>query len=84
MNPNGKLWTYEEYKEIADLLHEKYPNICVISDEVYENTQIKGKEFVRFATLPNMRHRTVSVFSAGKLFSCTGWRVGWAIGPEYI
>jgi len=31
-----------------------------------------------------MDHRTVSVFSAGKLFSCTGWRVGWAIGPEHI
>lgn len=84
MNPNGKLWTLEEYTKIANLLEEKYPHVCVISDEVYEFTNLKNLDFVRFATMPNMRDRTISVYSGGKLFSCTGWRVGWAIGPEHI
>ena len=84
MNPNGKLWTKEEYTQIANLLLEKYPHVCVIADEVYEFTNLHNQEFVRFSSIPNMKERTVSVFSGGKLFSCTGWRVGWAIGPEHI
>ena len=83
MNPLGKLWTEEEYLKIVKIV-EKFPNIIVISDEVYECTNSKNEKFVRFATIGNMWERTVSVYSVGKLFSCTGWRVGFMIGPEEI
>ena len=68
MNPLGKLWTMDEYLKIAKIL-EKFPNVCVISDEVYEHTNKENADFPRFATIENMWQRTVSVYSVGKLFS---------------
>lgn len=57
----------------------QHPNLTVISDEVYE-WMVYGVPFERFATLPGMYERTLSVGSAGKTFSITGWKVGWLIG----
>ena len=56
----------------------------MISDDVYEYLVFDGKETILFATLGDNWNRTVSVFSGGKLFSATGWKVGWAIGPSDI
>ncbi|PCH41280.1 PLP-dependent transferase [Wolfiporia cocos MD-104 SS10] len=81
-NPVGKVFTREELEKIAALA-EKH-NLLVMSDEVYDFLVFDGKEHVRIATLPGMWDRTVTVGSAGKLFSATGWRVGWLIGPASI
>jgi len=84
-NPTGKIYTMDELTEIANIIKKKAPNALVISDEVYEHIYYDDHSFFpRMANVPGMWDRTVSVYSAGKIFSCTGLRVGWAIGPEEI
>jgi len=66
---------------------QQYPNIFVLEDGVYEGTvfnNMKPFELPRMAKVKNMWNRTVSIYSAGKLFSMTGIRVGWAIGPQHL
>ncbi|TDL29711.1 PLP-dependent transferase [Rickenella mellea] len=81
-NPVGKVFSRKELEEIAALATEF--NLLVMSDEVYDCLVFDGKEHIRFANLPGMWDRTVSVYSAGKAFAATGWRVGWLIGPPAI
>ncbi|XP_068191793.1 kynurenine--oxoglutarate transaminase 1-like isoform X2 [Antennarius striatus] len=81
-NPLGKVYTREELQMIADLCI-KYDVIC-ISDEVYEWLTYDGAQHVRIASLPGMWERTVTIGSAGKTFSATGWKVGWAISQGQI
>lgn len=70
-------------EHIANLC-EKYDVIC-ISDEVYEwITYNKNRKHIRIATLPNMWQRTLTIGSAGKIFSSTGLKLGWTIGPENL
>lgn len=78
-NPVGKVFTRAELEAIAALVQEF--NLLVLSDEVYEWMVYAGAEHLRFATLPGMAERTVTLGSAGKTFSVTGWKVGWAIAP---
>eukprot|EP01083_Nonionella_stella_P022803 63043_1 len=82
-NPTGKVFSREELLGIADIVR-RHPRVIVLSDEVYEFITFDGIEHVRFATLPDMWDRTVTISSCGKTFSCTGWKVGWAIGPERL
>lgn len=63
---------------------KKNENLVVLADEVYEKVVFDGNELVRFANIEGMWDRTVSIYSAGKTFSMTGLRVGWAIGPSYL
>ena len=56
----------------------------VICDEVYEHLAYDGRPHIPFATLPGMRERTVRIGSAGKIFSLTGWKVGWVTGPREL
>ncbi|KAK0404213.1 hypothetical protein QR680_017342 [Steinernema hermaphroditum] len=81
-NPTGKLFTREELQAIANLA-EKY-DLLVIADEVYEWHVYPGREMVRFASLPGMFDRTITIGSAGKAFSVTGWKLGWAMGPPEL
>jgi len=81
-NPIGKVFKREELEKIAVLAEEF--NLLVMSDEVYENLVFDNNEHVRFASLPGMWDRTVSVYSAGKSFAATGWRIGWLVGPPSI
>jgi len=81
-NPVGKVFTREELETIAAIAEEH--NLLVMADEVYDCLVFDGKEHIRFATLPGMWDRTVTVLSAGKAFAATGWRVGWLIGPPSI
>ena len=78
-SPLGKVFTMPELASIADVVNST-ENLTVISDEVYEGVIFDGREHNRFASLPGMHERTISLFSFGKLFSCTGWRLGYAIG----
>jgi len=78
-NPTGKVFTAFELEQIAALC-ERF-DACVLSDEVYEHLVFAPAKHVRPATLPALASRTVTVGSAGKSFSLTGWKVGWAIAP---
>ncbi|OIJ69628.1 pyridoxal phosphate-dependent aminotransferase [Streptomyces mangrovisoli] len=74
-NPTGTVLTREELAAIAALAVER--DLLVITDEVYEHLVFDGAEHVPLATFPGMRERTVTIGSAGKTFSFTGWKVGW-------
>ncbi|MBX6750977.1 MAG: aminotransferase class I/II-fold pyridoxal phosphate-dependent enzyme, partial [Micromonosporaceae bacterium] len=80
-NPTGKVFTPDELSLIASLCQE-YDAIAV-TDEVYEHLVFSDASSVHcpIATLPGMRERTLRISSAGKTFSCTGWKVGWVSGP---
>jgi N-succinyldiaminopimelate aminotransferase len=78
-NPTGVVSSRGELALIAELCQEF--DVLVITDEVYEHIVFDGCEHVRMATLPGMWERTLTLSGAGKTFSCTGWRIGWAIGP---
>ncbi|MGX6602799.1 pyridoxal phosphate-dependent aminotransferase [Micromonosporaceae bacterium Da 78-11] len=79
-NPTGKVFTAAELTLIATLCQEH--DVYAVTDEVYEHLVFTGAEpHTPLAGLPGMRERTLRISSAGKTFSCTGWKVGWATGP---
>ena len=78
-NPTGRVLTREEIGFIADLCIEH--NVWAITDEIYEHIRYAGGHHV-LATWPGMRERTVTISGLSKTFSCTGWRLGYAIAPE--
>ncbi len=78
-NPTGTVLSRTEVQAVADLAVEH--DLVVITDEVYEHLVFTGHEHVPIATLPGMFERTLSLSSAGKSWSFTGWKVGWATGP---
>ncbi|MEU0985886.1 pyridoxal phosphate-dependent aminotransferase [Streptomyces sp. NPDC005953] len=81
-NPTGTVLTREELTAIAELAVER--DLLVVTDEVYEHLVFDG-EHIPLAGLPGMRERTVTISSAGKTFSFTGWKVGWLTGtPELV
>lgn len=81
-NPLGKVFTEEELTHIANLC-KKWNTLC-ISDEVYEWIVYKPNKHIRIASLPDMWERTITIGSAGKTFSVTGWKVGWAYCPANL
>ncbi|KAK2488599.1 hypothetical protein MC885_011077 [Smutsia gigantea] len=81
-NPIGKVYSREELQVIADLCI-KYDTLC-ISDEVYEWLVYTGNKHLKIAMFPGMWERTVTIGSAGKTFSVTGWKIGWSIGPNHL
>ncbi|KAH9396428.1 Kynurenine--oxoglutarate transaminase 3, partial [Tyrophagus putrescentiae] len=81
-NPLGKIFSRDELTAIGDLC-QKY-DVIALMDEVYEWIAYPGAEHVRMATLPGMWERTITIGSAGKTFSVTGWKIGWAYGAERL
>ncbi|MGX1669737.1 pyridoxal phosphate-dependent aminotransferase [Streptomyces sp. NPDC055400] len=82
-NPTGTVLTREELTAIAALAVER--DLLVITDEVYEHLTFGDAGHIPLATLPGMRERTVTIGSAGKTFSFTGWKVGWVTAsPELV
>ncbi|HET7605528.1 MAG TPA: aminotransferase [Sphingomicrobium sp.] len=80
-NPAGRLFDADELEIVAGLAREH--DLIVISDEVWEHILLDGRRFTPLATLPGMAERTIKVGSAGKIFSLTGWKVGWMVAaPE--
>src|SRR6478672_8735108 len=78
-NPTGKVFTRAELELVASLAREH--DAWVVTDEVYEHLVFGGSQHIPVATLPGMRDRTLTISSAGKTFSATGWKVGWVSGP---
>ncbi|WP_116789656.1 pyridoxal phosphate-dependent aminotransferase [Flavobacterium psychrotrophum] len=81
-NPSGSVYSREELTALAAVL-EKYPNIYVIADEIYEHINFSGN-FCSIATIPGMYDRTITVNGVAKAFAMTGWRIGYIGGPEFI
>ena len=81
-NPTGKVFDRADLEHVARLCTER--DVLAVTDEVYEHLVFDGREHVPLATLPGMRDRTVSISSAGKTFSFTGWKIGWATGPREL
>ncbi len=81
-NPTGTVLTRAELQAVADVAVEH--DLVVITDEVYEHLVFDDHEHVPLATLPGMFERTLSLSSAGKSYSFTGWKVGWATGPAEL
>ncbi|MGH3168035.1 MAG: pyridoxal phosphate-dependent aminotransferase [Trebonia sp.] len=81
-NPTGTVLTRDELQQIANIAINH--DLIVVTDEVYEHLAY-DKPHIPIVTFPGMRERTVTISSAGKTFSFTGWKVGWATGtPELI
>jgi N-succinyldiaminopimelate aminotransferase len=81
-NPTGKVYSRDELGIIADLCLKH--NVIAITDEVYEHILYDGVSHTRLAMLPGMAERTLTISTLGKTFSVTGWKIGWAIGPEAL
>ena len=81
-NPSGSSYTENEYRALAKVL-EKYPNIYVLSDEIYEHINY-GQSNFSFAAIETMYDRTITVNGVAKAFAMTGWRIGYIGAPAWI
>ena len=81
-NPTGAMLDRDELQAVADVALEH--DLVVVTDEVYEHLVFDGRRHVPLCTLPGMWDRTVTISSAGKTFSFTGWKVGWVTGPAEL
>ncbi|KAM5298535.1 kynurenine--oxoglutarate transaminase 1 [Ctenodactylus gundi] len=81
-NPLGKVFTKAELELVASLCQQH--DVLCISDEVYQWVVYDGHQHISIASLPGMWERTLTIGSAGKTFSATGWKVGWVLGPDDI
>ena len=81
-NPSGSVYSRDELVALAKVI-EKYPNIFVVSDEIYEHINFTGG-YCSIASIPGMYDRTITVNGVSKAFAMTGWRIGYMGGPEFI
>ncbi len=81
-NPAGRLFSRDELEKVAFVARER--DLIVISDEVWEHVILDGQSFTPLASLPGMAERTLKVGSAGKIFSLTGWKVGWIVADPAL
>ncbi|KAI9359218.1 pyridoxal phosphate-dependent transferase [Zopfochytrium polystomum] len=83
-NPVGKVWTREELEAVAEVARER--DLLVVADEVYETLVYSDSPapMIKFASLPGMFERTITLGSIGKMFGVTGWKLGWCIAPAPI
>ena len=81
-NPSGSVYTEKEFFELSKVL-EKYPEIFVLSDEIYEHINY-GIPHFSFAKIPSMYDRTITVNGLAKAFAMTGWRIGYIGAPNWI
>lgn len=82
-NPTGQMYTKPEIEEIAKFLR-KHPQITVISDDIYNQLVFEGDKVAPHLlhVAPDLKDRVILVNGASKTYSMTGWRIGWALGPE--
>ena len=81
-NPSGTIYTEAEYRALGKIL-EKYPDIFILSDEIYEHINYGIKHF-SIAAIPELYDRTITVNGVAKAFAMTGWRIGYIGASEWI
>ena len=81
-NPSGSVYSKEELRELADVLI-RYPNVLILSDEIYEHINFCGGHF-SIAEFEDMYDRTITVNGVSKAFAMTGWRIGYIGAPSWI
>ncbi|MDY3329761.1 pyridoxal phosphate-dependent aminotransferase [Riemerella anatipestifer] len=81
-NPSGSFYTYEELEAIANTL-AKYPEIVIISDEIYEFLNYEGKH-TSIAEFPQVFNQTVVINGVSKAYAMTGWRIGYSAAPQWL
>ncbi len=81
-NPSGSFYTKEELESIADVI-AKYPEITIISDEIYEFINYEG-EHVSIASFPQVYEQTAVINGMSKAFAMTGWRIGYSACPDWL
>lgn len=81
-NPSGTIYTEEEYRALGKVL-EKYPDIYILSDEIYEHINY-GTPHFSLAAIPSLYDRTITVNGVAKAFAMTGWRIGYIGAPKWI
>lgn len=83
-NPTGKMFTEEDIARLSQIM-EKWPQCTILNDEVYWHLPFDGRKLVSFPNYSEANWaKTVNVFSAGKMYNATGWKIGWCIGPEEL
>lgn len=84
-NPTGAMYSKAEISEIAKML-ERHPQVSVISDDIYNQLVFNGEKIAPHLlhAVPSLKSRMVVVNGASKTYSMTGWRLGWALGPEAV
>ena len=81
-NPSGTIYTEDEYRALGKVL-EKYPDIFILSDEIYEHINY-GTSHFSIAAIPELYDRTITVNGVAKAFAMTGWRIGYIGAPTWI
>ena len=81
-NPSGSLLTHEDMVQLTEIVSNT--NIFIISDEVYEHLIFEGKEHCSVLKYPELFSRSFVCFSFGKVYHCTGWKMGYCIAPEAL
>ena len=81
-NPSGTIYSEEEYRSLGKVL-EKYPNVFILSDEIYEHINY-GTDHFSIASIPELYDRTITVNGVAKAFAMTGWRIGYIGAPEWL
>ena len=81
-NPSGTIYTEDEYRALGKVL-EKYPDVYIMSDEIYEHINY-GTPHFSIAAIPSLYDRTITVNGVAKAFAMTGWRIGYIGAPAWI
>ena len=81
-NPNGKVWSRSELEQLLEIMQRH--DLFGITDEIYEYLLYDGREHVSLASLPGAFERTITLSGFSKTYNMTGWRLGYAVGPESI
>ena len=82
-NPTGSVYSEQELKDIGEVL-KKFPNVHIMSDDIYEHVLYTKNKFFTMAQIPELFSRTLTINGLSKSYAMTGWRVGYAGGPENI
>jgi methionine aminotransferase len=81
-NPTGSVWSQADWEELANLVRNT--EILIISDEVYERLVYDGRKHYSVLEHPELRERSFAIFSFGKVFNNTGWKIGYVIAPPSL
>ncbi len=83
-NPTGSAYSREDLAALAEVLR-RYPEILVLSDDIYEHLIYDGFEFATLASVaPDLKHRVLTMNGVSKAYAMTGWRIGYAGGPDWL